>query len=38
VLDGRVPVSEVAEVMDVLHREEDAGRERVDRCVTPLFK
>lgn len=38
VLDGGVPVAEVAEVMDVFRREEGAGCEGVDGCVAPLSK
>lgn len=35
-LNGCVPVAEVAEVMDVVDAEESAGCERVNRCVSPL--
>lgn len=36
VLDGRVPVTEVAEVVDVFGAEESAGGEGVNGCVAPL--
>ena len=36
VLDGRVAVSYVSEVMDLLPREQEAGSERVNGRVTPL--
>lgn len=38
VLDRGMPVPEVAEVVDVARREEDAGCEGVDWCVTPLLE
>jgi hypothetical protein len=37
VLDGGVAVAKVAEVVDVARREEGAGREGVDRGVSPLL-
>lgn len=37
VLDRRVPVPEVAEVVDVLRPQQDARRERVNGRVAPLF-
>lgn len=37
VLDGGVAVAEVAEVVDVVGREEGAGCEGVDGCVAPLL-
>lgn len=35
-LDGRVPVAKIAEVVDVFDAEEGAGGERVNGRVTPL--
>lgn len=36
VLDRRVSIADVAEVVDLLRREERAGRERVDGRIAPL--
>ena len=36
VLDGRVSIAEVAEVVDIARREESTGGEGVDGRVTPL--
>ena len=36
VLDGGVSVAEVAEVMNILHSQEDTGGERMNGCIAPL--
>ena len=37
-LDGGVPVAEVTEIVDVAGRQENTGRQRMDRRVTPLVQ
>ena len=38
VLNSGVSVAEVAEVMDILHSEEDTGSQGMNGCITPLVK